>query len=95
MWVTLCAIWQGFKLTMTTKTLVGWFCLGKQHVLAYIPSYFIFSLHFLQWYLFVTRTPYHQGSCDLEWWVGGSTPMVGGSTMNGGWEWWNGGKMLW
>ena len=70
MWVTLCANWQGFKLTMTTKTLIGWFCIGKQHVLAYIPNYLIVSLHFfLQCYLFVTRTPYHQKSCDLEWWV--------------------------
>ena len=69
MWVTLCANWQGFKLTMTTKTLIGWFCIGKQHVLAYIPNYLIVSLHFfLQCYLFVTRTPYHQKSCDLEWW---------------------------
>jgi hypothetical protein len=55
---------------MATKTLIGWFCIGKQHVLAYIPNYFIVSLHFfLQWYLFVTRTPYHHKSCDLEWWV--------------------------
>ena len=23
----------------------------------------------LQWYLFVTRTSYHQKSCDLEWWM--------------------------
>ena len=28
-----------------------------------------FTLFCLQWYLFVTRTPYHQKSCDLEWWV--------------------------
>ena len=46
MWVTLCANWQGFKLTMTTKTLIGWFCMGKQPVLAYIPKYLIVSLHF-------------------------------------------------
>jgi hypothetical protein len=46
MWVTLCANWQGFKLTMTTKTLIGWFCIGEQHVLAYIPNYLIVSLPF-------------------------------------------------
>ena len=46
MWVTLCANWQGFKLTITTKTLIGWFCMGKQHALAYIPNYLIVSLHF-------------------------------------------------
>jgi hypothetical protein len=28
-----------------------------------------FTQFFLQWYLFVTRTPYHKQSCDLEWWV--------------------------
>ena len=44
-WVTLCANWQGFKLTMTTQTLIGWFCMGKQHVLAYIPNYLVVSLH--------------------------------------------------
>ena len=46
MWVTLCANWQGFKLTMTTKTLIGWFWMGQQPVLAYIPKYLIVSLHF-------------------------------------------------
>jgi len=46
MWVTLCANWQGFKLTMTTKTRNGWFCMGKQHVLAYIPNDLIVSLQF-------------------------------------------------
>jgi len=45
MWVTLCANWQGFELTMTTKILTGWFCMGKQHVLAYIPNYLAISLH--------------------------------------------------
>jgi hypothetical protein len=35
----------GFKLTMTAKTLIGWFCMGKQHVLAYIPNYLVVSLH--------------------------------------------------
>ena len=30
---------------MTTETLLGWFCMGKQHELAYIPNYLIFSLH--------------------------------------------------
>jgi len=28
-----------------------------------------FTPIFLQWYLFVTRPPYHQKSCDLEWCV--------------------------
>ena len=45
MWATLCENWQGFKLTMTTKTLIGWFCMGKQPVLAYIPKYLIVSPH--------------------------------------------------
>jgi len=39
MWVTLCANWQGFKLKMTTRNLIGWFCMGNQPVLAYIPKY--------------------------------------------------------
>jgi hypothetical protein len=46
MWVTLCANWQGFKLTMITKILLGWFGMGKQHVLANIPNFLIVSLHF-------------------------------------------------
>ena len=31
---------------MATKTLIGWFCIGKQHALAYIPNYLVVSLHF-------------------------------------------------
>jgi hypothetical protein len=69
MWVTLCANWQGFKLTMTTKTLLGWFCMGKQHELAYIPNYSIFLLQFFCNDICLLRTPYHQKSCDLKRWV--------------------------
>ena len=38
MWVALCANWQGWKPTVTTKTLRRWLCMGKQHMLAYIPK---------------------------------------------------------
>jgi hypothetical protein len=36
--VALCANWQGWKPTVTTKTLGRWLCMGKQHMLAYIPN---------------------------------------------------------
>jgi len=48
MWVTLCEIGlKGLKLTMATKSLIGWFCMGKQHLSAYIPNYLVVLLHFL------------------------------------------------
>jgi hypothetical protein len=56
MWVTLCANWQGFKLKMTTKTLIGWFCMGKQHVLTYIPKYLIVGLAQTVYGIFIYRS---------------------------------------
>jgi hypothetical protein len=38
MWVALCANWQGCKPIVTTKTPREWLCMGKQHMLAYIPK---------------------------------------------------------
>jgi hypothetical protein len=38
---------QGFKLKLTTKTLIQRLFMVKQHVLAYIPNHFTVSLHFL------------------------------------------------
>jgi len=58
-WVTLCANWQGFKLTTTTKTLLGGFALENSMCWPTSPTTWSFHSIFLQWYLFVTRTPYH------------------------------------
>jgi hypothetical protein len=82
MWVTLCPNWQGLELTMATKTLIWWFCMGKQHMLAYIPYYLIVSLYFvcndicLSQGLYNTKNhvTWNGGWPAILWWTIGFTP---------------------
>ena len=52
MWVTLCAKWQGFKLTMTTKTLIGWFAWENSMCWPTSPTTWSFRSISLQWHFF-------------------------------------------